>query len=133
MNHPQVVVLDEPTAGLDPPSRTELHGLISDQRASGVTILFTTHYLEEARRLCDRVAFLSAGRIVALVAAHHLGDLVGRVGEGHFFVLAEQSAEAVDPHRDRQQAAAHDLRDAVRIIKVELVGRGRHAGPAEPV
>jgi len=66
VSQPEVVVLDEPTASLDPPARRELHALISAQRAAGRTILFTTHYLEEARSLCDRVALLSGGRLVAV-------------------------------------------------------------------
>ncbi|HEY3757867.1 MAG TPA: ABC transporter ATP-binding protein [Opitutaceae bacterium] len=66
VNRPKVLVLDEPTAGLDPPSRSDLHRLIQQQRAAGRTVLFSTHYLEEARRLCDRVALMHRGSVVAL-------------------------------------------------------------------
>jgi ABC-2 type transport system ATP-binding protein len=66
INEPEVVILDEPTAGLDPPARRELHRLISDQRAAGRTIVFSTHYLEEARTLCDRIALINRGALVAV-------------------------------------------------------------------
>ena len=62
---PRILVLDEPTAGLDPAARHELHGLIVQQRREGRTVLLSTHDLEEAHSLCDRVAILDHGRIVA--------------------------------------------------------------------
>lgn len=65
VNNPTLVVLDEPTSGLDVHSRRELHHLIRDMRSAGQTVLLSTHYLEEAAALCDRVAILSEGRIVA--------------------------------------------------------------------
>jgi ABC-2 type transport system ATP-binding protein len=75
VNRPKVVVLDEPTAGLDPPSRAELHKLIVALRERGTAVVFTTHYLEEARLLCDRVALLNRGLIVAAGAPE---ELIGR-------------------------------------------------------
>jgi ABC-2 type transport system ATP-binding protein len=66
VNKPKLVILDEPTAGLDPQSRKELHALITEQRSHGVTIVFTTHFLEEARTLCDRIAFIKNGSIIGL-------------------------------------------------------------------
>ena len=66
LNEPQVLFLDEPTRGLDPSSARELRDLISGLSDQGTTVFLTTHYMEEADELCDRVAFLSAGRIVAL-------------------------------------------------------------------
>ena len=65
VNNPEFVFLDEPTAGLDPQSRRELHAGISSMRRDGHTVLLTTHYLEEAEQLCDRVAIIDRGRIVA--------------------------------------------------------------------
>ncbi len=65
VNRPEFVFLDEPTAGLDPQSRRELHNEISRMRRDGHTVLLTTHYLEEAEHLCDRVAIIDRGRIVA--------------------------------------------------------------------
>jgi ABC-2 type transport system ATP-binding protein len=66
VNEPDLVFLDEPTTGLDPQVRLEIHGLISDLKASKRTILLTTHYIEEAERLCDRVAIVDQGRIIAM-------------------------------------------------------------------
>jgi len=67
ISHPEVLFLDEPTVGLDPRIRFELLDLIADLRGlSDTTVLLTTHYLDEAERLCDRVAIMHAGRIVAL-------------------------------------------------------------------
>jgi ABC-2 type transport system ATP-binding protein len=72
VNEPQIVILDEPTAGLDPPARRELHGLIAAQRSAGRTIVFSTHYLEEARSLCDRIALIDRGVLVAVDAPEAL-------------------------------------------------------------
>ncbi|PYT13238.1 MAG: ABC transporter ATP-binding protein [Acidobacteria bacterium] len=66
VNDPQMIFLDEPTTGLDPQVRLEIHGLISELRDAKRTILLTTHYIEEAERLCDRVAILDEGKIIAL-------------------------------------------------------------------
>ena len=64
LTHPEVVMLDEPTTGLDPRSRQQLWDLIASLAADGVTVLLTTQYLEEADRLADRVLFLDHGRVV---------------------------------------------------------------------
>jgi lipooligosaccharide transport system ATP-binding protein len=76
IHEPRLLLLDEPTVGLDPQIRQELWTLIDGLRAAGVTVLMSTHYIEEAERLADTVAVMSAGRIIAqgtpaeLVAAH---------------------------------------------------------------
>src|SRR5579862_6370485 len=66
VNDPQMIFLDEPTTGLDPQVRLEIHGLISELRDAKRTILITTHYIEEAERLCDRVAIVDQGQIIAM-------------------------------------------------------------------
>lgn len=66
LNDPQVLFLDEPSAGLDPQARLEIHVLVQDLRREQRTILLTTHYIEEAEKLCDRVAIVDEGRIVAI-------------------------------------------------------------------
>ena len=66
VNDPEVVILDEPSTGLDPQARRDLWDLARDINADGRTILLTTHYMEEAEHLCDRVAIMDGGRIVAL-------------------------------------------------------------------
>jgi ABC-2 type transport system ATP-binding protein len=65
VNDPELVFLDEPTTGLDPQSRRNFWRLIENIRAEGKTILLTTHYMEEAERLCDEIAIIDRGRIVA--------------------------------------------------------------------
>jgi ABC-2 type transport system ATP-binding protein len=74
VNRPEVVFLDEPTTGLDPQARVNLWDLIETIRAEGTTVLLTTHYMEEAERLCDRVAIVDHGRVVALDAPRRLID-----------------------------------------------------------
>jgi ABC-2 type transport system ATP-binding protein len=65
LGDPRVVLLDEPTVGVDPQSRERIYGMIGELAARGAAILYTTHYLEEAERLCDRVAVIDHGRVIA--------------------------------------------------------------------
>ena len=74
INDPQMLFLDEPTTGLDPQVRLEIRDLIGELRAEKRTILLTTHYIEEAERLCDRVAIMDAGEIIALGTPRELQD-----------------------------------------------------------
>jgi ABC-2 type transport system ATP-binding protein len=66
VNDPQVLFLDEPTSGLDPQVRREIYSIIEELRQEKKTILLTTHYIEEAERLCDRVAIIDHGQVIAL-------------------------------------------------------------------
>ena len=66
LNDPQVLFLDEPSSGLDPQARLEIYELMQDLRREQRTILLTTHYIEEAEKLCDRVAIIDEGRIIAM-------------------------------------------------------------------
>ncbi|HZD95951.1 MAG TPA: ABC transporter ATP-binding protein [Candidatus Sulfotelmatobacter sp.] len=66
VNDPQLLFLDEPTTGLDPQIRLEIHRLIEEMKAEKRTVVLTTHYIEEAERLCDRVAIIDEGKIVAM-------------------------------------------------------------------
>jgi ABC-2 type transport system ATP-binding protein len=66
MHRPSVLFLDEPTAGLDPQSRIALWEIIQELHHAGQTVVLTTHYMEEAEDLCDRVAIIDQGRIIAL-------------------------------------------------------------------
>jgi ABC-2 type transport system ATP-binding protein len=74
---PELLFLDEPTTGLDPQSRRQLWTLIEEFRSTGRTILLTTHYMDEAEKLCDRVAIVDHGHIIALGAPHELIDSIG--------------------------------------------------------
>ncbi len=86
IHDPKLILLDEPTVGLDPQIRTELWSLIDGLRSRGVTILMSTHYIEEAERLADEVALMNEGKIIArahpaeLIAAHagtHTAEVYG--------------------------------------------------------
>ena len=72
VNNPSVVFLDEPTAGLDPQVRREIYDIIEQLKRERKTVLLTTHYIEEAERLCDRVAIVDQGRVIALGSPREL-------------------------------------------------------------
>lgn len=74
VNDPRVLFLDEPTAGLDPQVRREIYTIIEELKAERKTILLTTHYIEEAERLCDRVAIIDFGRVIALGTPRELKE-----------------------------------------------------------
>ncbi|MEP7277654.1 MAG: ABC transporter ATP-binding protein [Bacteroidota bacterium] len=66
INQPKIIFLDEPTTGLDPQARRNLWDLIKDIRSKGTTVIITTHYMDEAEVLCDRVAIVDAGKVIAI-------------------------------------------------------------------
>lgn len=72
IHRPQILFLDEPTVALDPQVRRKIWELITDLKAQGITIVLTTHYIEEAEALCDRVAILNRGRLAALDTTENL-------------------------------------------------------------
>ncbi len=74
INQPKIIFLDEPTTGLDPQARRNLWELIKDIRAKGTTVIITTHYMDEAEVLCDRVAIVDAGKIIAINSPNALID-----------------------------------------------------------
>ena len=82
---PELLFLDEPTTGLDPSSRRQLWDIIHGFRTQGRTILLTTHYMEEAERLCDRVAIIDQGKIIALGTPR---ELIASLGAEHIIELA---------------------------------------------
>jgi ABC-2 type transport system ATP-binding protein len=104
VNGPELVFLDEPTAGLDPQSRRELHGEIQQMKQDGHTVVLTTHYLEEAEQLCDRVAIIDEGRIVA---SGRPRDLVAESGALHTVSLVTSA-----PFNDAWLAGVPDVQDA---------------------
>lgn len=80
VNEPKVLFLDEPTTGLDPQSRRNLWDLIEVINKRGITVILTTHYMEEAQLLCDRVAIMDAGEIIAMDKPEKLIDTLIRSG-----------------------------------------------------
>lgn len=75
--NPEILFLDEPTSGLDPQSRRQLWGIIEAFKAEGRTVLLTTHYMDEAQRLCDRVAIIDKGKVIALGTPRELIQSLG--------------------------------------------------------
>jgi ABC-2 type transport system ATP-binding protein len=103
---PELLFLDEPTTGLDPQSRLQLWRQITDFRAGGGTVLLTTHYMDEAERLCDRVAIIDRGQVIALgtpaelISSLHAANVVEFSAEPE---VPEESLRALpgvtEPHR----------------------------------
>jgi ABC-2 type transport system ATP-binding protein len=77
LHEPEILFLDEPTVGVDPQSRNAIFESLESLKEKGLTILYTTHYMEEAQRLCDRVAIIDQGEIIALDTPRHLVDQLG--------------------------------------------------------
>src|SRR5262245_36446016 len=91
---PELLFLDEPTTGLDPQARRQLWNLIEDFKRLGRTIVLTTHYMEEAERLCNRVAIVDHGKVIALGTP---AQLVASVGAGHLIEFAAgEAASRID-------------------------------------
>jgi len=129
VNDPQILFLDEPSTGLDPQARHEIHQLVQEWRAERRTILLTTHYIEEAERLCDRVAIIDEGRIIAMgtpeevqartVGTSHIEIRVSPpLPEGRAPVLPE--ADRLNVSADRRNvtvSARHPARALVELVK----------------
>ncbi len=110
---PDLLFLDEPTTGLDPQSRRQLWDLITDFKSRGRTILLTTHYMDEAEILCDRVAIVDHGKVIALGTPR---ELIGSLGAEHVveFTLADGSPQIHEA----------SLRELPGVRAVRRVGTG---------
>ena len=106
VNEPQVLFLDEPTTGLDPQARRNLWELIRDIRKRGTTVFLTTHYLDEAEVLCDRVGIMDSGRIIALDSPKAL--ITQLLGRGFSKPVLQQQANLEDVFLD---LTGHALRE----------------------
>ncbi|HET9017593.1 MAG TPA: ABC transporter ATP-binding protein [Thermomicrobiaceae bacterium] len=126
INQPRVLFLDEPTRGLDPTSARELHELVAAMAHQGTTIFLTTHYMEEADTLCDRVAFLSRGRIVALDSPRELKLRYGKRTATVLLDTREEETIRLDDAADGARLAAW-MRDG-RVLTVHS-----HEGTLEDV
>jgi ABC-2 type transport system ATP-binding protein len=140
VSRPDLLFLDEPTTGLDPQSRRQLWDVIGRFRAAGGTVLLTTHYMEEAERLCDRVAIMDHGKIIALgtprsliasLGAEHvvefaLADGAGRSGSspGTDELAALPGVRAVRPGVDRVALTVEEVHRAVPALLALLERRG---------
>jgi ABC-2 type transport system ATP-binding protein len=128
---PKVAVLDELTTGLDPAARREVWGLISEIRDAGVTVLLVTHFMEEAERLCDRVAVIDKGRVIAIDTPSGLASGVG--GEQHIRFRAsaplDESLLAKLPEvsslqREGDQFTLTGNEDALQAVITVLIQHG---------
>jgi len=133
LNRPKVLFLDEPTRGLDPTSAREVRDMVREQARKGTTVFLTTHYMEEADELCDRVAFLSSGRIVAVDSPR---ELKLRYGERTATVLLETREEhtvGLDDPQDAERLQAwmaegrvltvHSREGTLEDVFINLAGR----------
>jgi ABC-2 type transport system ATP-binding protein len=106
---PELLFLDEPTTGLDPQSRRQLWDILRDLRSQGRTVLLTTHYMDEAERLCDRVAIVDHGKVIALGSP---AELIARIGGDTFIEFRlENSATLTEDALKRLPAVAHVQHD----------------------
>ena len=139
LHQPRLVLLDEPTVGLDPQVRQELWALIDRMRSEGVSILMSTHYIEEAERLCDAVTIMSHGKAVAVGAPRalireHAGaqalEVYGsptRLGEVEAWPASAAGARAARARRSSVLHANGDERDRRRAPRDQPRGRVRAA------
>jgi lipooligosaccharide transport system ATP-binding protein len=118
VNDPELVVLDEPTTGLDPQARLAVWRELDQLKRRGVTLLLTTHYMEEAARMCDRLLIMDEGSIVAqgapdeLIREHVAGEVLElELGEG---CDAGELVASVDGH-----VSGHELADGVLTLFAE--------------
>jgi len=116
IHRPKVLLLDEPTVGVDPQSRERIYGMIGELRDEGLSILYTTHYMEEAERLCDRIAIIDHGRIIAVGTK----DELVRNTLGTTRTLALEFASPVsDLLRRRLEERGASVRDGRARLPVE--------------
>ncbi len=131
LHEPRLVLLDEPTAGVDPQSRHAILDRIVELRRSGLTVVYTTHYMEEAERLCDRVAIVDQGRVLALDTVPSLirlhGDapvLVAKVGgEVRRFPTADPAGALLRLAAEARVDDFHVERPSLEQVFLKLTGR----------
>ena len=128
LHKPKMLFLDEPTVGLDPQVRRKMWDLIRKMNEAGMTVLLTTHYIEEADQLCRRVAIMNRGRIIAVDTPQKLKEKVGRIVVEHmeadgminnFFDNREQAASYVAGLNSNATVREANLED----VFIELTGR----------
>jgi ABC-2 type transport system ATP-binding protein len=134
---PELLFLDEPTTGLDPQSRRQLWDVVTDLKGQGKTVLLTTHYMDEAERLCDRVAIVDHGRVIALgtprqlVAAHVGSEVVEFQADGPVEQAALEALPAVQAARavaGGWQRVTDQVHLAIPALLAALQARGLAAG-----
>jgi len=126
VGNPELLFLDEPTTGLDPQSRRQLWELIEGFKSDGRSILLTTHYMDEAERLCDRVAIVDHGRTIALGTPR---ELIAQLRAEHVLEFALAGEQVVDPMalRNIEGVCAADRRDGTYRLQVDQLHRAMPA------
>jgi ABC-2 type transport system ATP-binding protein len=114
---PELLFLDEPTTGLDPQARRQLWDLIEEFKRAGRTILLTTHYMDEAERLCERVAIMDHGKIIALGSPR---ELVASIGVEHIVELAIDGAAGIDAGALRTIEGVLDARVDSNVVRMQV-------------
>ena len=121
VHDPQLLLLDEPTVGVDPQSRNKIFESIEELHRQGRTIIYTTHYMEEAERLCDRIAIVDAGKLLALGTLH---ELLSQHGGAPTLVVktngGEQRMQAADPLAELNRIAAQSKIEAFQMERPTL-------------
>jgi ABC-2 type transport system ATP-binding protein len=121
VNDPEVLFLDEPTTGLDPQARRNFWDLIATIRAQGKTVVLTTHYMDEAYALCDRIAIMDRGRIIALgtpeqLLKEHFGDVVLQFPEEDVKGRLDNMNLCVSKQPGWCEIATHDVDGVIRLL-----------------
>ena len=114
VHQPEVLLLDEPTVGVDPQSRVRLLDLVREQVANGTCVLYTTHYMEEAQALCDQIGIIDHGKLLALGT---LDELRGMMGERDILRLTG----SFDPERARAAVAQLEQAEVVSVDEDSLM------------
>jgi len=120
VGEPEILFLDEPTTGLDPHSRRQIWEVIGRFRARGGTVLLTTHYMEEAQRLCDRVAIIDHGHVIALDTP---ARLIASLGAEHVVEFQAEPLPEMDPLRAMQDVTSLRVEDGAVSLTVGHVHR----------
>jgi ABC-2 type transport system ATP-binding protein len=121
IHDPQLLLLDEPTVGVDPQSRNKIFESIEELHRQGRTIIYTTHYMEEAERLCDRIAIIDAGKLLALGTLNEL--LAAHGGPPMLMVKTngeERRTQTADPLGELNRVAATTTIEAFQMEKPTL-------------
>ncbi len=121
VHDPKVVLLDEPTVGIDPQARKNILDIIRDIAREGTTILFTTHHLEEAEALCDRLAIIDHGKILA---SGSVEELAQGVGDGHVVTISgDFTAIRIKEILDKAQLPVLSLADKTATLSLNQEGK----------
>jgi ABC-2 type transport system ATP-binding protein len=136
VGNPKILFLDEPTTGLDPQSRRQLWDIIRDVQSKGGTVLLTTHYMDEAERLCDRIAIIDYGKVIAEGTPK---DLIERVGGHHMieFIISDHGGStpqdvwtalpgvhAVHGDDGRVVLSVHEPHETIPALLAAVQGQG---------